>query len=102
MPLRPNRVRSVAIGDELVAEAGRGDERDVGGGRHRHRAVAVAGAGERRVGEEEHVAAVGDVVAVDHRRRDAHPHRCGAALGGEQLDAQRPRCGVGGEHLVGG
>src|SRR5687767_11362437 len=51
--------------DEDVPKPGRGDERDVGAGRHGQGAPAVADESERRVGESEDVSPVRDVVTVD-------------------------------------
>src|SRR5699024_8219867 len=55
-----------AVGDEFVTDEGRLEEVDVPARGDRDRPGIVAGHGEGRVGEEEDVAAVGDVVAVGH------------------------------------
>src|SRR5215216_7048912 len=67
------------VGDELVAEVGGAEEGDVAGGGDGDRAVGVAGEGEGGVGEQEDVAAVADVVAVDHGVAD---HHAGGGLAG--------------------
>src|SRR5690606_23171372 len=62
--------------------------------------VTVAGAGERRVGEQEDVAAVGDAVPVDHGLGDAHPSP-GEAVGRfHQFDAECSGSAVVVEHRV--
>src|SRR4029453_7808164 len=72
------------LGDELVAEVGGGQEDDLAGGGDGDGAVGVAGEGEGGVGEEEDVAAVADVVAVDHGVADRHAG--GGLAGGELVD----------------
>jgi ribonucleoside-diphosphate reductase beta chain len=73
---------------EQVAFGDRGQERDAGRGGDGDRPVRVAGAGERGVGEQEHVTAVAHRVAVHHRAGDPHA-RDREPLGQlDQFDAQ--------------
>ena len=88
------------VGDKHVAAAGRGDEGDVAAGRHGDRAPAVAGAGEGGVREAEDEAAVAHAVPVDHVVADPHPGVCPALAVVDELDAEQPRGGVGGEHRL--
>jgi hypothetical protein len=90
------------LGGEHVAAAARRDERDVRARRHRDRTPAVAGTGERCVGEREDHAPVADVVPVDHVVPDGQL-RAGPALAVvEQVDAEQPARGVGGHHRLDG
>src|SRR4029453_9654405 len=90
------------LGDELVAEVGGGQEDDLAGGGDGDGAVGVAGEGEGGVGEEEDVAAVADVVAVDHGGADQHAGG-GAARGDVlELDAEVAGGCVGLVHGRGG
>src|SRR6266498_3523513 len=73
--------------EQQGALADRPHEDDVRGRRHGDRSVAVAGAGKGGVREQEHVPAVRDGVAVDHRHRHAHPNHRAATTGRQQLDA---------------
>jgi AcrR family transcriptional regulator len=88
------------LGHQHVAAAGRGDEGDVAAGRHGDRAPAVAGAGEGGVREAEDDAAVAHAVPVDHVVADRHPGACPAVAVVDELDAEQPRGGVGGEHRL--
>src|SRR5215203_1345590 len=72
------------FGDQLVAEVGWSQEDDVAGGGDGDGAVGVAGEGEGGVGEEEDVAAVADVVAVEHGVADQHTG--GGVAGGDLVD----------------
>ena len=72
------------FGDQLVAEVGWGQEDDVAGGGDGDGAVGVAGEGEGGVGEEEDIAAVADVVAVEHGVADLHSG--GGVAWGDVLD----------------
>src|SRR5215213_3426121 len=72
------------LGDELVAEVGGAEEGDVAGGGDGDGAVGVAGEGEGGVGEQEDVAPVADVVAVDHGVADHHAR--GGLAGSDVVD----------------
>jgi AcrR family transcriptional regulator len=89
-----------SLGDQDVAAAARRDEHDVGARRQGDRAPAVAGAGEGRVGKGEDHAPVADVVPVDHVVPDGQLGPGPALPVGEQLDAEHPRGGVGGQHRL--
>jgi AcrR family transcriptional regulator len=91
-----------SLGDQDVAAAARRDEDDVGARRQGDRAPAVAGAGEGCVGEGEDHAPVADVVPVDHVVPDGQLGPGPALPVGEQLDAEHPRGGVGGQHRLDG
>src|SRR5215213_11371600 len=90
------------LGDELVAEVGGAEEGDVAGGGDGGGAVGVAGEGEGGVGEEEDVAAVADVVAVEHGV--ANDHAGGGVAGGDLVDLDAEVAGgqVGLVHPGGG
>jgi AcrR family transcriptional regulator len=90
------------LGDQDVAAPARRDEHDVGARRHGDRAPAVAGAGEGRVGEGEDHAPVAGAVPVDHVVPDGQLSPGPALPVGEQLDAEHPRGGVGGQHRLDG
>ena len=72
------------FGDQVVAEVGWGQEDHVAGGGDGDGAVGVAGEGEGGVGEEEDVAAVADVMAVEHGVADLHAG--GGVAWGDVLD----------------
>ena len=90
-----------ARGAQQVAGVRRRDVVDRAALRDRVPVVAVAGEGERAVGEEEDVAAVADRMTVEHV--GSHGHRELGAAGRDALDAhaQRPGCGVVREHRAG-
>src|SRR5262249_54503073 len=88
------------LGHQDVTGPGRGDEDDLGRGGHRHRPEAVAGAGERGIGQREDQAAVGDGVAVHHVLAHRHAgHRASLALL-DELDAETTGRLVPGHHRV--
>src|SRR5690606_9598997 len=76
-------------GVQLVALVHRSHESDVGSGRDRRRAMAVAGTRERGVGQHEHVPAVHDPVAVDHPAGQPHAYHRVAYPQVDQFHPQR-------------
>ena len=101
MPLRPARCRSAASAVKLVTRVHRRDERDVAAGGDGVLPVAVAGHRERRVGQQEHVAAVRDVVPVDHVVPHGHRRRRTTRSDVDQLDTRRQRRVVADQHRLG-
>ena len=89
------------LGGEPLADPHRLQERDVAAGRDGALPIAVARDGEGRVGQQEDVAAVGDVVAVDHVGAHGHGHRGPAGRDRDQLDADGRRRAVLHQHRVG-
>ncbi len=89
-------------GEQQVTLVRRTDEGDLATGGDGHRPVAVAGEREGGVGEQEHEAAVGDAMSVDHLGGDPHAGHRGTVRSRDQLDAEPVRGHVGVEHLVRG
>ncbi len=89
-------------GEQQVTLVRRTDEGDLATGRDGHRPVAVAGERESGVGEQEHEAAVGDAMSVDHLGGDPHAGHRGTVRSLDQLNAEPVRGHVGVEHLVRG
>jgi hypothetical protein len=85
------------LGEQVLTDDGRSQERDLCALRHRDRTVRVAGVGEGRVGEEEQVATVGDAVPVHH------PHAHAGSAGGDVVDpdVQHLAGEIPGEHRLG-
>jgi PPOX class probable F420-dependent enzyme len=84
--------------DQHITFSRRGHEGDVRPGGHRNWPAAVTGAGERGIGEHEHIAAVRDRMPVHHGRADGHPDRRSAVTSLEEFHAEVPGGEVGLEH----